>query len=54
MQSLKDGIGMARTLFGQSAFEDMVGNEVFPGKDEKEVRLVRCTHNPELPFRLLR
>lgn len=37
MQSLKDGIGMARTLFGQSAFEGIMEKEVFPGSDQTEV-----------------
>lgn len=48
MESLKDGIGMARTLFGQSAFEDMVGKEVFPGEDQTEVRF--AVHTLRSPF----
>lgn len=35
---MTNGIGVARKLFGQAAFKDMVGKEVFPGKDNTEVR----------------
>lgn len=39
MATLTNGIEVARKLFGQEAFEDMVDKEVFPGKDHKEVLL---------------
>ena len=39
MATLTIGIEVARKLFGQEAFEDMVDKEVFPGKDHKEVLL---------------
>ncbi|CAM9780224.1 unnamed protein product [Laminaria digitata] len=37
MATLTSGIAVARKLFGQAAFEDMVDKEVFPGKDHKEL-----------------
>lgn len=37
MASLTNGIHMARKLFDQEAFGDMVDKEVFPGRDYKEV-----------------
>lgn len=39
MTTLTNGIEMARKIFGQAAFEEMVDKEVFPGKDHKEVLL---------------
>lgn len=38
MKTLTSGIGLARKLFDQTAFEKMVSKEVFPGKDQTEVR----------------
>lgn len=35
--SLTDGIEVARKLFDQQAFGEMVDKEVFPGRDNKEV-----------------
>lgn len=40
MATLTNGIEVARKLFGQAAFEDMVDKEVFPGKDHKEVHMI--------------
>lgn len=36
MKTLKNGIGLARKLFDQAAFEDVMSKEVFPGKDQTE------------------
>ncbi|CBJ25560.1 conserved unknown protein [Ectocarpus siliculosus] len=37
MASLTNGIEMARKLFDQEAFGEMVDKEVFPGRDNKEI-----------------
>lgn len=54
METLTNGIEVARKVFGQAAFEGMVDKEVFPGKDNKEVR-VFCwrTYGNILPQRCL-
>lgn len=45
---------MARTIFGQPAFDEMVGKEVFPGKDHTEVWLSTCAPAADAPLRLSR
>lgn len=37
VESLAKGLGVARNVFGQAAFEDIRGKEVFPGADVTEV-----------------
>lgn len=37
MATLTSGIEVARKLFDQEAFREMVGKEVFPGRDNNEV-----------------
>ena len=38
MASLTNGIEVARKLFDQEAFGEMVDKEVFPGRDNEQVR----------------
>lgn len=41
MATLTNGIEVARKLFDQEAFGEMVDKEVFPGRDNKEVCIIR-------------